>query len=75
MSDALREGSLVPVLLDYHVAEPTPLSAVYPQGRHRMPRVRAFLDFLVERFSHMPWRKSKNADLLRCDVSCGSQAV
>jgi hypothetical protein len=33
-----------------------PLSAVYPQGRHRMPKVRAFLDFLVERFGHTPWR-------------------
>jgi DNA-binding transcriptional LysR family regulator len=62
VSDAVREGSLVPVLLDSHVAEPMPLSAVYPQGRHRMPRVRAFLDFLVERFGHMPWRESKNAD-------------
>ena len=61
VSDAVREGSLAPVLLDYHMAEPMPLSAVYPQGS-RMPRVRAFLDFLVERFSHMPWRKSRNAD-------------
>jgi DNA-binding transcriptional LysR family regulator len=38
-------------------AEPAPLSAVYPQGRHRMPKVRALLEFLVERFSHAPWRQ------------------
>jgi DNA-binding transcriptional LysR family regulator len=33
-----------------------PLSAVYPHGRHRMPKVRAFLDFLVARFARAPWR-------------------
>jgi DNA-binding transcriptional LysR family regulator len=54
---ALREGLLKPVLMESHVSEPAPLSAVYPQGRHRMPKVRAFLDFLVERFSHAPWRQ------------------
>jgi DNA-binding transcriptional LysR family regulator len=55
-SEAIREGQLKSVLAETHVAEPVPLSAVYPQGRHRMPKVRAFLDFLVERFSHVPWR-------------------
>ena len=56
VADAIREGHLRPVLTDSHVAEPVPLAAVYPQGRHRMPKVRAFLDFLVARFSHAPWR-------------------
>ena len=55
--DAVREGRLKPVLSRRHVAEPVPLSAVYPHGRHRMPKVRAFLDFLVERFSNPPWRE------------------
>jgi len=54
--DAVAAGGLVPVLAATHMVEPVPLSAVYPQGRHRMPKVRAFLDFLVERFSHAPWR-------------------
>ena len=57
VAEAVREGLLKPVLTESHLAEPVPLSAVYPQGRHRMPKVRAFLDFLVERFSHAPWRE------------------
>jgi DNA-binding transcriptional LysR family regulator len=53
---AVHKGLLRPVLVDSHVGDPVPLSAVYPQGRHRMPKVRAFLDFLAEHFSHVPWR-------------------
>lgn len=45
----LREGALVALLGDWHLSETIPISAVYPQGRHRMPKVRAFVDFLVER--------------------------
>jgi DNA-binding transcriptional LysR family regulator len=55
-AEAIREGHLVPVLTHCYVAERTPLRAVYPQGRHRMPKVRAFIEFLVERFAHAPWR-------------------
>jgi DNA-binding transcriptional LysR family regulator len=54
---AVRQGSLVSVLVESHVAESMPLCAVYPHGRHRMPKVRAFLDFIVKRFSHNPWRQ------------------
>jgi len=57
VAEAVREGFLKPVLAESHGSEPVPLSAVYPQGRHRMPKVRAFLDFLVERFRHAPWRQ------------------
>ena len=59
VADAVGAGQLHPVLEDSHVAEPVPLSAVYPQGRHRMPKVRAFLDFLVQQFGHGPWRQSQ----------------
>jgi DNA-binding transcriptional LysR family regulator len=58
VADAIREGKLTSVLKESAMAEPVPLSAVYPQGRHRMPKVRAFLDFLVERYSDNPWRPS-----------------
>ena len=61
VGQALRDGQLVPVLSSCHIAERVPLSAVYPAGRHRMPKVRAFLDFLVERFAHAPWRRSDDA--------------
>jgi len=63
VADAVREGRLQPILNESHVTEAVPLSAVYPQGRHRMPKVRAFLDFLVERFSHSPWRESRTKRL------------
>lgn len=53
---AIAEAKLVPLLQDIHHAEPLPLHAVYPQGRHRSPRVAAMIDFLVERFSSAPWR-------------------
>jgi DNA-binding transcriptional LysR family regulator len=53
---AIREGRLVPLLEAEHHREALPLHAVYPQGRHRSPRVAAMIDFLVERFSLAPWR-------------------
>jgi len=52
----IRAGRLVPLLTDVHVAEPTPLWAVTPSGRNRVPRVRAFLDYLVERLGRAPWQ-------------------
>jgi DNA-binding transcriptional LysR family regulator len=54
---AVRDGRLVPLLRESHAVEPTPLSAIYPLGRHRMPNVRAFIDFLAERFRHPPWQE------------------
>ena len=56
VGEAIRDGHLVPLLQDIHHAEPLPLHAVYPQGRHRSPRVAAMIDFLVERFGDAPWR-------------------
>ena len=53
---AIRDGRLVPLLEGVHHSEALPLHAVYPQGRHRSPRVAAMIDFLVERFSCAPWR-------------------
>ena len=58
VGEAIRDGRLVPVLQDVHHAEPLPLHAVYPQGRHRSPRVAAMIDFLVKRFGAAPWRKA-----------------
>jgi len=46
---ALRDGRLMPLLADSHVSEPVPLWAVMAPGRHRAPRVRAFVDFVAER--------------------------
>jgi DNA-binding transcriptional LysR family regulator len=52
----LRDGELVALLTDIHHIEPFPLAAIYPAGRHRLPRVAVFLEFLEERFAHAPWR-------------------
>lgn len=55
---AIAAGKLVPLLADIHHSEPLPLHAVYPQGRHRSPRVAAMVEFLVERFAGAPWRSA-----------------
>lgn len=52
----IRAGRLVPILVRDHLVEPVPISAVYPPGRQRVPKIRAFVDFLVERFGNAPWR-------------------
>ena len=41
----LRDGELVALLTDIHHVEPFPLSAIYPAGRQRLPRVAVFLEF------------------------------
>lgn len=61
VGEAIRDGRLVALLQDVHHAEPLPLHAVYPQGRHRSPRVAAMIDFLVERFGAAPWRAPAKA--------------
>ena len=45
--DAFRSGALRPVLTAFQVESPA-MWAIYPQNRHMTPRVRAFVDFLVE---------------------------
>jgi DNA-binding transcriptional LysR family regulator len=56
VADAIRSGALVPLFQDVHVAEAAPITAVYPAGRHRAPKVRVFIEFLVSQFRHAPWR-------------------
>lgn len=46
----LKAGRLQRLLPDYHWPD-SAIQAVYPPGRHLSARVRAFLDFLVERFA------------------------
>jgi DNA-binding transcriptional LysR family regulator len=52
-SESIRRGNLVPILenVEWPVS---PAFAVYPPTRHLTYRVRAFIDFLVERFSGTP---------------------
>lgn len=56
VGEPIRRGLLVPLLTDLHHVASMPLSALYLAGRHRLPKVRVFLDFLVEKFGSAPWR-------------------
>jgi DNA-binding transcriptional LysR family regulator len=50
----LQDGELVSVL-DAFVPQDMSLNAVYPHARHLSPKVRAFVDFLAERFGPRPY--------------------
>lgn len=56
VGDPLRRKQLVPLLQRVHHVEPVPIHALYLPGRHRSPKVAAMVDFLLEHFSHAPWR-------------------
>jgi DNA-binding transcriptional LysR family regulator len=53
---SIHEGLLQPLLQDAQDPETNPLYALLPPGRHQAPKVRAFIDFLIERLGPAPWR-------------------
>jgi DNA-binding transcriptional LysR family regulator len=65
VGDGIRAGWLTPILVGSHHVEPLPLSAVYPHGRHKSPRVAAFVNFLVDTFSTTPWRQGAQPSFAR----------
>jgi DNA-binding transcriptional LysR family regulator len=56
VADAIHKGQLEPLLQDAQDPEKYPLWALLPPGRHQAPKVRAFLDFLIERLGSTPWQ-------------------
>lgn len=50
----VRAGRLVPLLQDFDRGRSPPISAVYPHKKHLSPKVRAFVDFLVEKYTPTP---------------------
>ena len=52
--DALRQGQLVPLLRRFQVVPESAIYLVYLPNRTLTSRVRALIDFLVERFEPMP---------------------
>lgn len=52
LGDSIREGRLVPVLEDLDL-DMLGIYAVYPAGRFTQPKLRAFIDFLADRFKGM----------------------
>ncbi len=51
VSDAIRHGQLVALFADEQVDDAIPIWAMSPPDRNQLPRVRAFIDFLVEYFA------------------------
>ncbi|MBP2156439.1 MULTISPECIES: LysR family transcriptional regulator [Erwinia] len=55
LGEDLRSGKLIPVLEEYPFP-PEPIRIIYPSKRHLSPRIRAFIDLLVERWEPgLPW--------------------
>lgn len=50
----VSEGKLVRVLTEYYRDIEIPVHAVYPSRRHLSPKLRSFVDFLVEKFNPVP---------------------
>jgi DNA-binding transcriptional LysR family regulator len=59
VAQAIQDGRLIPVLETLQQRESFPLWAISLPGRQRTPRVKAFLDFLMERFGSAPWRTNR----------------
>lgn len=55
----LKSGELVQILQNYPLATDCALWAVYPSNRLLAHKVRAFIDFLAERFSGTPYWDEK----------------
>lgn len=53
--DDLRSGRLVRLFERYQVGEESVVHAVFPANRNLSPKVRVFVDFLVERFGDVPY--------------------
>ncbi len=47
---AIKAGKVTEILPDYHVPD-SAIYAIYPPGRHLSPKVRVFVDFMVEKFN------------------------
>ncbi|QIE26265.1 HTH-type transcriptional regulator PgrR (plasmid) [Caballeronia sp. SBC1] len=56
----LQSGALVEVLEKWRPM-PFPISALYPQNRHLSPQVRAFIDWVAERFERCPLLRARHA--------------
>ena len=52
--EAIARGTLVPILTDYTIPAVSAY-AIYPPTRHLSQRVRTFVDFLVGRFTGIPY--------------------
>jgi DNA-binding transcriptional LysR family regulator len=56
VAGSIDDGLLQPLLQDMQDPEAYPLYAILPPGRHQAPKVKAFVEFLIERLASAPWR-------------------
>jgi DNA-binding transcriptional LysR family regulator len=49
----LRSGRLVPVLTDWELLDHPPITLLYRQNHRRIPRLRAFVDFIISQFAEL----------------------
>jgi hypothetical protein len=54
VSEAVQRGALKPVLCDFELDDPS-IHAVWPPNRALSAKVRAFVDFLSDRFGGTPY--------------------
>src|SRR5262249_60673639 len=54
---SIHAGLLEPLLQDAQDPEIYPLYALLPPGRHQAPKVRAFIDFLIDHLDSAPRRE------------------
>jgi DNA-binding transcriptional LysR family regulator len=67
--ELLREGKLVRILEGWEVGEESTIHAVYPSRQFLTPKVRSFIDFLLERFGRNPyWDKGLDREPSLRDV-------
>ena len=60
-SEFFRSGQLIHVLPDFHLAFESAIWALYPSGRIVAPKVRAMIDFLLQKFDTVPpWERHEN---------------
>ena len=65
VAGSIEKGLLEPLLQDVQDPQSYPLCALMPPGRHQTLKVRAFLDFLIERLGSAPWRIGVKANRRR----------
>jgi DNA-binding transcriptional LysR family regulator len=54
---AIHRGDLVSLLSEYQAKDDTAIHVVYLPERQLVPRIRAFIDYLVDIFREPPWQK------------------
>ncbi len=56
VADSIKRGELVSLLEEFSAEEPVPIHAVYPHRKHLAPKVTAFVNFIIEKFTPPPWQ-------------------